>query len=412
MWFEQRNVARTVRRVIGATVAVQAAAAAGVVAFDELRKRRDTPSGRFPRTPAREVRAADNRIHLYTDGERLYEQMLADIDNASESVFFESYILKGDATGKKFKDALIRAAARGVDVRVIYDKFANLVVPPSFKRFPPSIQVISFPLFSGYNPFQIRTYARDHRKILVVDSEIGFVGGYNIGLLYEETWRDTHLRIQGPEVWELANSFTDFWNSHRTKHVDPLPDKGAARWEPRVRAVANLPDHMLFPVRGTYIDAINRATTSIEITQGYFLPDNSIVEALLAAVQRGVEVKVMLPEHSNHVVADWASRALIEPLLSGGVQLFFFRHAMIHAKTMTVDGRWSTIGTTNLDRLSLTGNYEINLEIFDGGLARAMSDVFAVDSSNARPLTIEEWRGRSAISRAVERILRPLAPLL
>lgn len=412
MLFKRRNVARTVRRAVVAGFSLQMAAAAGVVAFDEWRKRRDPPTGAFPRTPAREVRAADNRIHVYTDGERLYEAMLDDIETATESVFFESYIFKGDEVGQRFKDALIRAAARGVDVRVIYDTFANLVVPPSFKRFPPTVQVIKFPIISGHNPFEIRTYAKDHRKVLVVDEKIGYVGGYNIGSLYAETWRDTHLRIEGPEVWELANSFTDFWNAHRTKKVDPIPDKGAARWEPRVRAVANLPDQMLFPVRGAYIDAINRATVSVEISQGYFLPDRIIVDALLAAVERGVEVRLLIPEYSNHVVADWAARALIQPLLAGGVRIFLFRHAMIHAKTMTVDGRWTTIGTTNLDRLSLTGNYEINLEIYDGDLARAMIDVFAVDMSNSRELTIEEWLGRSRVSRTVERILRPLAPLL
>lgn len=412
MKFRRLSVPRALRRVIGIVAAVQGAAIAGVIAVDELRKRRDPPTGAFPRSPAREIHAADNVITLFTDGTRLYDAMLEDIETATRTVYLESFIFKGDDVGERFKSALVRAAARGVDVRVIFDTFANLVVPRSFKRFPPTIQVIKFPVISGHNPFAIRTYAKDHRKILVVDDEIGYVGGYNIGELYAKTWRDTHLRIKGPGVWELANSFVDFWNTHRTSKVDELEDRGASEWEPRIRSVANLPDHMLFPVRGTYLDAINRATVSIEITQGYFLPDRSIVNALIAAADRGVEVRVLVPEFSNHVVADWSARSLYDQLLDKNVRIFLFRHAMIHAKTMTVDGRWSTIGTTNLDRLSLTGNYEINLEIYDNTLARAMSNVFLVDISNAKELTLADWRKRPRLVRAVEAVLRPLAPLL
>ena len=394
------------------TVAAQIATAATLIAVDTLRERRQPPSGDFPREAPRTTQTHGSAMTVYTDGDALYDAMLADIRAAKDTIFFESYIWKKDPMGERFKEELTEAALRGVDVYVIYDRFANLVVPPNFKRFHPALNVLPFKMFNGTFPLALRTYARDHRKLLVVDERVGYVGGYNIGQIYADSWRDTHLRIEGPAVWELANAFVDFWNFYKKKHQPALADRGARRWDASIRAALNLPHRMLFPIRGIYIDAIDRATESVSITQAYFLPDEDIVHALLSAVKRGVDVHVLVPELSNHVVADWVSRAGYERLLAGGVHLHRYQHAMVHAKTMTVDGRWSTVGTTNIDRLSFTGNFEINLEIFDDALAHAMEGVFATDLTNAVELTLEEWRSRPWWKTAVERLLAPLSPLL
>lgn len=391
---------------------VQFGAAVTLTAADALRKRRFPPSGRFPRIPPEEVEAHGSRLTVFTDGDELYDAMLADIRSARETIFFETYIWKGDEVGELFKAELTAAAARGVEVYIIYDTFANLVVPRAFKQFDPRLQVLPFGLVNGRFPLSPRTYARDHRKLLVVDERRGYVGGYNIGKLYSDTWRDTHLRVEGPAAWELSNAFVDFWNYYKDADHPGLPDRGARRWEARIRAALNLPNRLLFPVRGLYIDAIERAVRSIDITQGYFLPDEEILGALLSAARRGVEVRVLVPEFSNHVVADWVGRGLYSRLLAGGVRIFLFQDAMVHAKTATVDGRWTTIGTTNVDRLSMTGNFEINLEVYDEGLARRMEEIFASDLTNARELTRDEWESRPTWKRAVEKILRPMAPLL
>nr|NLD40897.1 phosphatidylserine/phosphatidylglycerophosphate/cardiolipin synthase family protein [Actinomycetales bacterium] len=401
------------RRVVATSIAIPFAAAAGVIAVDQVRVRREPPTGKFPRAVPAVVNAdGGNRFALYTDGDHLYEQMLADIRAAEDSVFFESYIWKADAVGEEFKRELTAAARRGVDVYAIYDSFANLVVPRSFKTFHSALNVLAFPLITPGNPFAIQTYAKDHRKLLVVDEQIGYVGVYNIGKLYSDSWRDTHLRLEGPAVWELANAFTDFWNAQRRRHHPSLPDHGARSWEPRIRALQNMPDRMLFPVRGAYIDAIERATSSVRVTQGYFLPDETLVDALIQAAERGVEVQVLIPEYSNHVVADWAGRAVLGPLLEGGVRIHLYQHAMIHAKTMTVDGRWTTLGTTNIDRLSFTGNFEVNLEIYDQAVALHMEEIFTRDLTNSRELTRERWDNRGTLRQLVERAVRPLAPLL
>nr|WP_184286593.1 phospholipase D-like domain-containing protein [Nocardiopsis algeriensis] len=371
---------------------------------------RDAP---FPRTPPARISVEGSDVTVYTYGEDLYEDMLAAIRGARSRVLFESYIVKDDQAGRLFKQALIEAAARGVEVYVIYDGFANMVVPRSFFHFPPGVRVLRYPaLRPGVLLLNIRKSGRDHRKILTVDGEVGFVGGYNIGSLYATGWRDTHLRVTGSAVWELENAFVDFWNMNRGLTLPELGMLGDRRWDPHIRVHRNVPEVLIYPIRAMFLEAIDRAKDRILITQAYFMPDRELQKALIEAARRGVEVNVLVPEESNHVVADWIARSQYSVLLRGGVRLWLYEHAMVHAKTATVDGQWSTIGTANVDRLSLIGNYEVNVEIFDEDVAHHMEDVFAKDLTNARELTWEEWNRRSLMARFGEFVLAPWRPFL
>jgi cardiolipin synthase len=410
-----RDVWRAVRWYVTGTVAVQAAAAAAVISVDRVRKRREPPTGEFPHTPPTTLPVAHSQVTTYTYGADLYADMLAAIRGARRTVYFETFIFKADDVGWEFKKALLAAARRGVQVYVVFDSWANLVVPPTFKHFPklPTLHVLRFPLFRpGLLTLNMRKTGRDHRKILAVDGEVGFVGGYNVGSLYATQWRDTHVRVEGPSAWELENAFIDFWNAHRKRGHPVIPDRGAKAWEARIRAAQNAPNRLSFPVRGLYLEAIDRAEHRIYITQGYFIPDRDILRALVQAARRGVDVKVLIPEVSNHVLADWAARFYYTSLLESGVQLWLFQDAMVHAKTMTVDGRWTTVGTTNIDRMSMTGNFEVNLEIYDDDLAAHMEEIFTTDLTNSRQLTLREWESRGLLSKVGERILRRLGPLL
>lgn len=349
----------------------------------------------------------------YTYGAVLFDDMLAAIDAAESRVLLESFIIKNDDMGQRFKQALIDAADRGVDVYVIYDGFANLVVKPSFFDFPPPIKVLKYPVWgAGWQFFNPRRLGRDHRKILVVDDTVGFVGGYNIGALYATQWRDTHLRIDGPAVWDLDNAFIDFWNARRRTGQPELGPIASAGWHPQIRAHRNVPRQLMYPIRGMYLEAIDRAHETIDITAAYFIPDRDILDALLAASRRGVRVRILVPKVSNHVLTDWLSRGFYGSLLRGGIQIHRYTDHMVHAKTATIDGQWTTIGTANIDRLSLTGNYEINLEILDEGLAQGMYEIFTTDLSKADRLDLHEWEARPFINRLYEAILRPLGPLL
>ncbi|MBS42030.1 MAG: cardiolipin synthase B [Nocardioides sp.] len=383
---------------------------------DSYRRRGKKPKP-FPHDDPRTVDVGEGTVTTYTYGRDLYADMLTAIEGAERQILFETYIWKGDAAGERFKKALADAADRGVEVYCIYDGFANLVVSPRFKRFPASMKVLRYPVYSaGWRFFALRRYGRDHRKILVVDDAVAFVGGYNIGTAYETEWRDTHVRITGPGVWDLKRTFADFWNLHRRRRIRaserPLLLETASTWEPRIRVHRNVPRLWMFPIRAMYLEAINRASVRVWITQAYFLPDQDFVDALKDAARRGVDVRLLVPLKSNHVVADWISRGYYSQMLDAGVKILRFRGAMVHAKTATVDGTWSTVGTANIDRLSLSGNYEVNVEVIDAGLAGELERIFTVDESNAALLTSIEWETRDVHRRFTEAFLQPLRPLL
>ncbi|WP_051476965.1 phospholipase D-like domain-containing protein [Arthrobacter sp. Br18] len=403
----------TVKRGALALMSAQALVIAGLVGIDAYERRVRTRRNGFPQPGTFANTIADTSTTVYTFGEDLYNAMIDAIDQAEHQVLLETYIWKGDETGARFRDAVNRAAERGVAVYVIYDGFANLVVSPFFYKFHPLVQVYRFPVVRLSILFtNIRGTGFDHRKLLIVDDTVGFVGGYNIGTLYATKWRDTHLAVRGPSVWELREAFVGLWNLRAKPGRPELPDISADFWEPRIRAVNNIPANLVFPIRGMYLDAINRAKHHIYITTAYFIPDQQILSALLRASRRGVDVRVLLPEDSNHVVSDWLSRGFYSALLNADVRVLLYQNSMIHAKTATIDGEWSTVGTANIDRLSLTGNYEINLEIFDRNLAGTMEHIFGIDSSNTRTLTLEEWNSRHVVARVSEAILAPLRPFL
>jgi cardiolipin synthase len=352
-----------------------------------------------------------SRATTYTYGEQLYTAMLAAIESAHQRILFETYIIKSDAMGRRFKDALVAAADRGVEVYVIYDAFANLVVNPRFLRFPKNVHVLRFPVIRFTVRFlSPRAWGRDHRKILAIDDRVAFVGGYNVGSLYATDWRDTHLRIDGDAVWELVNAFVDFWNVHGPG--PRLADQGAPAWDPSVRAHRNVPSQLTYPIRAMYLEGIDHARSDIRLTTAYFLPDRDILAALTTAASRGVRVQILLPRISNHVVTDWLARGHFSELLDAGVRIYRYDDWMVHAKTITIDGIWSSVGTANIDRLSLTGNYEINLEVHGAELADHLTAVFDLDVANSEELTAVEWNRRFVGYKACEWLLRPLRPLL
>ncbi len=401
-------------RVLLIFAAVQAALVGALVAMAEIRKRREEPKGSFPWVdqPEIELESGDYRIKIYPYGVELYETMLREIEGAREKIFLESFIWKGDTLGRRFVSALERKAKEGVRVYVIFDGFANLVVPPSFKRFPKEIHTFHFRPFSrSPSAMDPRNIFRDHRKILTIDGWVAFMGGFNIGSLYATNWRDTHLRIKGAEVRELENTFVDFWNAHKTDDLPAIEPVHERAWNPATILHRNDPYLRIFPIRGMYLEAIDRANEHIYLTHAYFIPDRAMRAGLIEAARRGVDVQILLPRHSNHVTADWLARRRFDELLRAGARIFGYEQ-MIHSKTATIDGVWSTIGTANIDRLSLLGNYEINLEIYSRRLAVQMERMFELDKTNATEITLEEWEHRPLPAKLTERALATLSPLV
>ncbi len=403
-----------VRIFLGLT-ALQAVILGVLVAMAEYRKRRQGPREGFPWEDQPEImlESGEDRFKIYAYGVSLYEAMLEEIEAAQREIFVGTFIWKGDEVGRRFVEALAHKADAGVEVYVVFDGLANVFVPPSFKRFPEKIHRLHFRPLSGpakvLNP---RNVFRFHRHMMSVDGKVAFLGGYNIGSLYAAGWRDTHVRVRGDVAREVDNAFVDFWNAHRTGDLPKIVPNKERDWNPAVRVRRNDPYMRIFPIREMYLEAIDRANHHIYLTHAYFVPDRALKGHLIDAMGRGVDVQLLVPEQSNHVTADWLARRHFHDLLQAGVRIFLYRHIMIHSKTATVDGIWSTIGSANIDRLSMLGNYELNLEVYSRRLAAQMERMFEIDKTNAKELTFTEWERRPLPAKVVERTLASLSPLV
>jgi cardiolipin synthase len=402
-------------RIFLALTAVQAVMVGVLVAMAEYRKRRQGPREGFPWEDQPEIglESGEDRLKIFAYGVNLYSAMLQEIEAAEREIFVGTFIWKGDEVGRQFVDALSRKAEEGVEVYVVFDGLANVFVPPSFKRFPEKIHRLHFRPLSGpttiLNP---RNVFRFHRHVMSVDGRVAYLGGYNIGTLYAAGWRDTHVRVRGEAAREVDNAFVDFWNTHRTGDLPRIASNKERDWNPAVRIRRNDPYMRIFPIREMYLEAIDRANHHVYLTHAYFVPDRALKAHLIDATGRGVDVQLLVPEQSNHITADWLARRHFEDLLKAGVRIFLYKHIMIHSKTATIDGLWSTIGSANIDRYSMLGNYELNLEVYSRGLAAQMERMFELDKTNAEELTLQVWERRPLPAKLVERTLASLSPLV
>lgn len=353
-------------------------------------------------------------LKIYMDGVSLFADMEASIMQARSRILFETFIWKDDVLGRKFRDMLVKKAQEGVEVYVSYDLLGNGLLGSSYITFPRDIPTLHvkryFAMKRLRHIFSPSRYNVSHRKVLIVDDDIGFVGGYNLGEIYRTQWRDTHLRVVGTEVNDLTYAFVDFWNHYLGQPNDLAYPK--QKWLTMFDVCRNDPLRRNYPIRSFYLQAIERAQEHIYITNAYFVPDPAFRGALMDAARRGVDVQVILPWESNHLMVDWVARHWFSDYLKAGIQLFGYEAAMIHTKTVTIDGKWSMIGTANLDRLSLWLNHEINAVIHDDQVAQQMEEIFACDKAQTRSIGYEEWESRPLRARLGERILAPLWPIV
>lgn len=373
---------------------------------------RDASAGAWLK-PFPPVLVETNEVQLFPEGEAWHQAALEAINTAREYIWLETFLWHKDSRADEVKAALIARAREGLPVYVIYDWLGTAVMAASFPQFPslPNLHVLRFrPRGRPAGVSFLRRAGRDHRKILVVDGRLGFVGGFNIGGLYGR-WRDTQLRLAGPVVRDLAGAYARFWNRYRDPGSHPVLEAPEPAWVAAARVVVNERALLSFPIRGLYLQAIERARYAIRITQPYLMPDRAFLDALVRASRRGVDVRIIVPATSNHVLATWLSRRRFAPLLAGGVRIFAYRDGMLHAKTVTVDGVWSTVGTANFDRLSLLGNNEVNIELLSPALAAQLERLFEEDCTQARELTAAAWAKRPWYEQLVELILSPLWPL-
>ena len=373
-----------------------------------------------------------NKVSLLQDGTATYHAMFAAIRNAQDHINLESYIIEDDEIGQQFADLLLEQQARGVQVNLIYDSVGGFNTPKAYfdRLSAGGIEVLEFnpinPL-AAKGPWLLNN--RDHRKLLVVDGRIAFIGGINISSVYssgsivrlsgEETesavaWRDTHLQIEGPVVGELQKLFMDTWEK---QHGKPLAAKDYFPvLEPRggeiVRAIGSTPDDPYSLIYLTLISAIGNAEKQVYLTNAYFVPDPQLLKALTDAAGRGVDVRLMLPSHSDSAVVFHAGRSHYSTLLDGGVKIYERVGALLHAKTAVIDEVWSTVGSTNLDWRSFLDNDEINAVILGRDFARQMLAMFAQDLASSQAIDPERWKNRPLSLRFKEWMARVWGRLL
>ena len=367
-----------------------------------------------------------NRVELLIDGPQTFAAIEKAIAGAKHSVHVEVYIYADDELGQKFTDLLMRKRAEGVEVRVLYDAIGSLATSGQlFARMRDAgIEVLAFrPPNPVKTPLLWKINNRDHRKIVVVDGKIGFTGGVNVSGTYAKSsgsssggkkalksgWRDTHVQIEGPAVSQLQALFLAGWaraggNVEGLNHDEVFPVL-EERGSDLVATIANDGDDS--ENRAMYtceMASIEHAVKSIWLTQAYFAPNAELVDALVRAKQRGVDVRIIVPGFTDSALIFHASRATYAPLLKGGVKIYEDEKSLLHAKTAVIDGVVSTVGSANFDMRSFIHNNEASAVIVSRPLGRALEETFQHDLEQTHEITLHDWRRRPLIDRLKEKL--------
>jgi len=363
-----------------------------------------------------------NAVRLLRDGAQAFPAMLAAMRAAATRVCFENFIVADDATGRDFATALALARRRGARVRVIYDPVGTLLVKGGSvarRLKDAAIEARPFRPLSPLAPWSwLRLRHRDHRKLLVCDDLIAFVGGICISDHWAPSdrggagWRDTAVSIRGPAVSDLQLAFERMWRragEEAPSAAAPASSPGT-KGEAAVIVVGDRPG--TGRVSAIYRWLADQAEDTIELTDAYFVAPRVVLEALIRAARRGVRVRLLLPGRTNHPVAGLAARRIYQPLLDAGAEIHEWTGVMLHAKTAVVDGVVSLVGSSNLDPLSLRRNYELNALIADPSTGATMREQFAADLTKAARVLRDEWRRRPLKARAAEAAATMVADLL
>jgi len=370
----------------------------------------------------RAVITLQNELEVFHECSEIFDRMFADIRAAKHHLHVEFYIIDNDKIGNEFKDLLIEKAKDGVEVRFCFDDVGSRKLPQKFinELKAAGVEVYTFmPVFFPY--LTGKANFRNHRKIVVVDGAVGYLGGINIADRYtnripqHKYWRDTQLRIYGDAVKTLQQQFMLNWNfvSGKQLLINELyfPEIHANQ-NHLVQIAAAGPDSDWPTILQGMLMAINTAEEYVYITTPYFIPSEEVVIALQTAALSGVDVQVLIPKHGDSTLTQAASMSYIKQMLEAGIKVFRYNKGFIHAKTIVVDDVLSTIGTTNMDNRSFNLNFEINAFCYDKEIAIGLRKQFLTDKTTSEELMLERWEKRPRIKRVTESLARMFAPLL
>lgn len=367
----------------------------------------------------------DNQVEIFTTGITFFNRLLTDIEQAKQSIHIEFYTIYNDQIGNRLRTLLEQKSAAGVEVRVLYDSWGSMGVKKSFYDNLRKNGGFASPFLMTHSNFlDFRLNYRDHRKIVVIDGQIGYVGGFNVGDQYLGRlkkfgpWRDTHLRIQGGGVYSLQQHFLRDWNAsvkpaERLTHFkDYFPSAALNKGKTAMQIVSSGPDAPLQAIKLGYLRLINAAQDHIWIQTPYLIPDDSVIDALRIAAHSGVDVRIMIPSMPDHAFVYRATQYYARALANEGVTIYSYQVGFLHAKTMTIDGKMAAVGSANLDFRSFQLNFEINAFLYDRQLVDELEQIFINDVRDSRVITPEMFDAQPLGLRFKQTFSRLLSPIL
>ena len=365
----------------------------------------------------------NNEVKLLVNGEQKFPEMMEAIRQAKQHIHIEYYIYEYDNTGSSLVDLLIEKATQGVEVRFIYDDFGSPSInnKTEARMQAAGIQIYPFHKIKFYLLANRINY-RNHRKIVIIDGGTAFVGGINVSDRYVNAgenkmyWRDTHLRIDGPAVYYLQYLFMSDWNfccsetlQAKACYFNCTVNESA---ESYVQIAASGPDSLLPSVLYSILQVIYLAKEEILVTTPYFIPGESIIDALSVAALSGLKVKLLVPGVSDSTFVNAASKSYYDRLLQAGVEIYLYQKGFVHAKTIVTDSKLCVVGTANMDNRSFELNFEVNAIVYDAKVAQQMRQLFLDDLQHALKINKEEWLTRPWFVKFPEKIARLFSPVM
>ena len=366
----------------------------------------------------------DNNVTIYTDGREKFDALLDEIAKAKEHIHIQYYIMRRDELFGSICDALVKKVEEGVEVRILYDSLGCRDIRGKDWRYLRSKGIRTAEFFpAALKKLHLRLNYRNHRKIVVVDGRVGFVGGFNIGNEYLGMakkfgyWRDTHMKIEGSAVSALQLRFMMDWNYASKENL--LKNEAyfkvtrpAERENTGIQIITSGPDSKRQNIRNNYLKLINKAKNNIYIQTPYFIPDGAIFDSIKIAALSGVDVKIMIPCKPDHPFVYWATYSYIGDLLDAGVKCYTYDNGFLHSKGITVDGMVSCYGTANMDIRSFKLNFEVNAVIYDSKTTKEFESIFLKDLRKCTQITPYVYGQRSLVIRFKEQFSRLLSPLM
>jgi len=370
---------------------------------------------------------ANNSVKLLLNGEEKFPELLRALEEAKSHIHLEYYIYEDDNTGRSIADVLIKKAKQGVEIRFMYDDFGSNGLKRSFLEKLEAAGIRTAPFYKiKLLVFANRLNYRNHRKIIIIDGKTSFVGGINISDRYRNDnlgkpdlfWRDTHLMVNGPATAYLQYLFLCDWNfcsndglTYEPSYFPPpLPTRTIEK--EIVQMVSSGPDSDLPVIFYSFLEAIGAAKKKILITSPYFIPGESLMDALSIAAKGGLQVQILVPGKSDSKMVNAAARSYYTELLKYGVQIFLYEKGFIHAKTMVIDDDLAIVGSANMDYRSFDLNFEVNALIYSHGVSKQLKDIFGEDLKQASEINAIDWLNRPKYKHLWEKLIRLLSPFL